>query len=81
LWRPQGKDTHAEADFSKYLQIFPNGKDAPDKKIADLKARRPPPHFSKLTEAEPAKWQDNGTRILRVIPGREAPGPWARASC
>ncbi len=36
----QGKDAEAEADFAKYLQRFPQGKDALDKQIADVKAKR-----------------------------------------
>ena len=36
----QSKDAEADADFTKYLQMFPNGKDALDKQIADVKAKR-----------------------------------------
>jgi hypothetical protein len=38
----QGKDAEAEADFAKYLQMFPNGKEGLDKQIADVKAKRTP---------------------------------------
>ena len=38
----QGKDAEADTDFAKYLQMFPGGKDALDKQIADVKARRTP---------------------------------------
>ena len=38
----QGKDAEADADLAKYLEMFPVGKDALDKQIADVKAKRTP---------------------------------------
>src|SRR6266436_3596667 len=36
----QGKDTEAESDFAKYLQLYPNGKDSLEKQVEEVKQKR-----------------------------------------
>src|SRR6266849_9027502 len=36
----QGKDTQAESDFAKYLQLYPDGKDSLEKQIEEVKQKR-----------------------------------------
>jgi|GEM_PF-2129212 len=36
----QGKDTEAEADFATFLQLYPDGKETLEKRIAEVKQKR-----------------------------------------
>jgi len=43
----QGKDAEAQVDFDKFLELNPNGKDALDKQIQEIKEKRTSPQPTK----------------------------------